>query len=75
MARDNDAIDPGDLRSVESLAAEHPDVLTVHALRHQVRRRESNGLASACVRLGRRVLISKTRYAMWLGSQAGQSAA
>lgn len=75
MNNSTEAIDPADLRTIEGLAAEHPDLLTVHALRYQVRRRGTNGLAPACVRLGRRILVSKTRYAVWLGTQAGQTVA
>ncbi len=58
-----------DLYPVEKLAADHPGRLTVATLRWQLRHRADNGLASACVRVGRKLLISKTRYERWLGSR------
>jgi len=67
-------IDLNDLRTVEQLAAEHPGVLKVATLRHQLRNRDENGLDSCCVRLGHRLLISKTRYQRWLGSRGARSA-
>lgn len=63
-----------DLRSVEELASEHPKVLSVRLLRYQLRHRETSGLSVACVRLGKRVLISKSRYEAWLATQAGAAA-
>lgn len=63
-----------DLYSVEDLAARHPNILTVQALRWQLRSREHNGLAQCCVPLGRKLLISKSRYERWLATQAGVAA-
>ena len=63
------AIPLSDLRTVEQLAAERPDILTVGALRWQMRNRHANGLASACVSLRGRTLISKNRYERWLATQ------
>lgn len=60
-----------DLRTAEKLAAENPGILTVPTLRWQLRHRDTNGLAVACVRIGKKLLISKSRYQCWLGSQAG----
>jgi hypothetical protein len=65
----------GDLRSPEQLAAEHPDVLTVNALRWQLRHRAENGLATCCVAVGKKLLISKSRYEGWLATQAGKGRA
>lgn len=59
-----------DLRTIEQLAAEHPDVLTVTAIRWQLRHRHENGLGAACVKVGKRVLISKSRYQQWLADCA-----
>lgn len=66
-----------DLRDIEALAAERPDVLSVSTLRWQLRHRDTNGLAAACVRVGKRLLISKSRYERWLATQteAGRAAA
>lgn len=60
------AIDLNDLRTVEQLAAEHPGVLNVATLRYQVKHREKLGMGRACVRIGRRLLVSKSRYQEWL---------
>lgn len=64
-----------DLRSVEALAAEHPEVLTVDGLRWQLRHRSENGLATCCVAIGKKLLISKSRYEGWLATQAGKGRA
>lgn len=65
-----DAFELGDLRAIEALAAEHPDILSVSTLRWQLRHRDTNGLAAACVQIGKRLLISKSRYEHWLAAQA-----
>jgi hypothetical protein len=72
-----DAIKLDDLRDIEALAAENPKTLTVSTLRWQLRHRDTNGLAAACVRVGKRLLISKSRYERWLATQteAGRAAA
>lgn len=69
------AIPLGDLRSVEALAAEHPQILTVKTLRYQLRHRSENGLAQCCVAIGKKLLISKSRYEGWLATQAGRGRA
>lgn len=71
------AIELRDLRDIEALAAERPDVLSVSTLRWQLRHRDTNGLAAACVRIGKRLLISKSRYEHWLATrtEAGRAAA
>lgn len=70
------AIELRDLRDVEAFAAESSDVLSVSTLRWQLRHRDTNGLAAACVRVGKRLLISKSRYERWLATQteAGRAA-
>ncbi len=72
-----DAIKLDDLRDIEALAAENPKTLTVSTLRWQLRHRDTNGLSAACVRVGKRLLISKSRYEYWLATQteAGRAAA
>lgn len=64
-----DAIKLDDLRSIEELVAENTKTLSCNILRYQLRRRFTNGLADACVRIGNRVMISKTRYEQWLATQ------
>lgn len=64
-----DAIALDDLRDIETLAAENPKTLTVSTLRWQLRHRDTNGLAAACVRVGKRLLISKPRYEQWLATR------
>lgn len=63
-----------DLYTVEQLAAAHPRLLTVQALRWQLRHRDTNGLAGACVRIGKKLLIDKSRYQAWL-AQRGEKGA
>ena len=70
-----EAIPLGDLRSVEELAAEHPRILQVSTLRWQLRHRAENGLADCCVAIGKKLLISKSRYEGWLATQAGKGRA
>ena len=66
-----DALALNDLYPLEQFVAAFPDVLTIPALRWQLRHRDTNGLAPACVRIGKKLLISKTRYESWLNSQTG----
>lgn len=63
------AVSLNDLRTVEQLVAERPDILTAGALRWQMRNRQTNGLAAACVAFRGRTLISKSRYERWLATQ------
>lgn len=58
-----------DLRTIEQLVDERPDILTLPALRWQLRNRKTNGLAAACVSLRGRTLICKSRYERWLATQ------
>lgn len=60
-----------DLHTVDQLAAQFPALLSVPALRWQLRHRDINGLAPACVRVGKKLLISRSRYEGWLASRAG----
>lgn len=66
-----------DLRSIEAFAAENTEVLSVATLRWQLRHRDTNGLATACIQIGKRLFISKSRYEFWLATQteAGRAAA
>lgn len=70
-AASSGAIPLDDLRTIEGFANEHPEFLTVPTLRWQLRHRDTNGLASATVRVGKRLLISRTRYQEWLATRAG----
>lgn len=60
-----------DLYPIERLAAAFPQFLTVRTLRWQLRHREVNGLADSCVRVGRKLLISRSRYEAWLATRVG----
>jgi len=64
-------IDLNDLYSVDELAARHPRILSAMTLRYQLRSRAASGLASACVKVGKKLLISEGRYMQWLSSQTG----
>ncbi len=70
----NESMPLDDLHSVEDLAAKYPHILSVPTLRWQLRSRDRNGLANCCVQLGKRLLISQSRYETWLASQAGRGA-
>jgi hypothetical protein len=63
-----------DLYPVEGLALAYPHLLTVPTLRWQLRHRDDNGLAFACVRIGKKLLISRSRYEIWLTRRAGVAA-
>jgi len=69
------ALSLSDLFTVENLARKHPGILSVQTLRWQLRHREENGLARCCVKSGKKLLISETRYEQWLGAQAEKGAA
>jgi hypothetical protein len=65
------AIALDDLDTVEGLAASFPRLLSVPTLRWQLRHRDTNGLAVACVPVGKKLLISRSRYETWLATRAG----
>ncbi|ANQ84838.1 hypothetical protein dqs_1800 [Azoarcus olearius] len=64
-----------DLYPVPEFAAENSKILSVDTLRWQLRNRHKNGLATCCVQVGRKLLISKSRYEAWLTEQAGKAVA
>ena len=59
-----------DLFSVKDFTERHSGILSKTTLQWQLRQRDTNGLSSACVRIGRRVLISESRYEQWLSTQS-----
>lgn len=65
-----DAIALDDLMTIDELASQHPH-FSVSAMRWVLRRRAENGLNSACVKFGKKLLVSRTRFAQWLATQAG----
>lgn len=71
MEANTPAIALDDLYSIEDMAKQH-EALSPATLRWQLRNREQNGLAPAVVKLGKRLLISKTRYEHWLSTQSGE---
>lgn len=74
MENHNDSSIPlDDLHTVEGLASKYPGILTAYTLRWQLRGRDNNGLSPACVRVGKKLLISKTRYEQWLAARAGSA--
>lgn len=66
------SINLNDLKTIEGLVEENTQALTVSLLRWQLRHRHENGLANCCVRAGKRILISKSRYEQWLAANAGK---
>lgn len=71
QTQNNHPLEVADLYTIDGLVAQNPNVLTKAMLRWQLRHRQETGLASCCVRGGKNILISKTRYESWLSSQAG----
>ena len=65
------AFSPGDLATPEQLAEELP-TLSPRAISTLIQDRHNNGLAGAgaVVRLGKRLLISRVRFARWLAKRA-----
>lgn len=63
-----------DLYSVPDFAKLNPSILSVPTLRWQLRQRDENGLAVCCVHIGKKLLISKSRYERWLATRAGGAA-
>lgn len=68
-AADHDAISTADLFVIEDFAKQLPPAMGEHNLRYQLRHRGTNGLNSACIRIGKRLMISKSRYERWLATQ------
>jgi len=60
-----------DLYDVKALAAAFPAVLTERTIRWQLRSRMENGLAPCCVKVGKKLLVSRSRYEAWLSTRAG----
>ena len=58
-----------DLFSVQDLAKAHPAILTEATVRWYLRHRDSNGLAPACVPLGKKLLLSGRRFEAWLATR------
>jgi len=73
-SQSSDSVKLEDLYSIPDLAKQFPEVLSVPTLRWQLRQRDTNGLAACTVKVGKKLLISKTRYERWLASLAGATA-
>ena len=71
QTKQNQPVEVADLYTIDGLVAQNPNVLTKAMLRWQLRHRQETGLASCCVRGGKNILISKSRYESWLSSQTG----
>ena len=69
--KQNHPLEVADLYTIDGLVAQNPAALSVPMLRWQLRHRQETGLSSCCVRGGKHILISKSRYESWLASQAG----
>lgn len=70
--RNTEAISLNDLKTIEGLVQENPSVLSVPLLRWQLRHRHENGMSTCCIKAGKRILISKSRYEQWLAANAGK---
>lgn len=71
QTKQHQPLEVSDLFTIDGLVAQNPEALTVPMLRWQLRHRHETGLSSCCVRGGKHILISKSRYESWLASQAG----
>lgn len=65
------SIQLSDLYTISGLVTLANGAIGANQIRWQVRHRNENGLASACVLVGRKLLISRSRYELWLATQAG----
>lgn len=65
------AIAINDLYTIEGLVETNPEVLNVQLIRWQLRNRHDTGMDQCCIRAGKRVLISKSRYEQWLATRVG----
>ena len=61
-----------DWKTLPEFIAMDPQKFSERTLRWYLRGRAENGLAPAVTRLGKRVLISKSRFESWLADRAGQ---
>lgn len=68
-----DAVALEDWATREDLIASNPRVITPSTLNWQLKNRHKNGLAFAVARVGRRLMISRSRYTAWLASRAGDA--
>ncbi len=59
------------LRTIPQMVQAHPDKLSEQTIRWQLRHRQENGLASACIKIGKKILIHQPRYEKWLAGRAG----
>lgn len=71
MEQQNKLVPLGDLLTPDALAEASNGTISLNQVRWQLRHRNANGLAAATAIIGRRLLISKTRYESWLASQFG----
>ncbi|MGC4080291.1 MAG: hypothetical protein QM702_25225 [Rubrivivax sp.] len=60
-----------DWKTIEEVTAAGHGKYSEHTIRYCLRNRETNGLAPAVRRLGKRLLISKSRFEAWLANGAG----
>ena len=57
--------------TIEQLAANNPDLITVNRLRWIIRDRHNNGLAPAVKKLGKNLLVHVPTFVTWLMQQKG----
>lgn len=64
---------PSNTQPADAIRIDAP--ITILNLRWQLRHRRTNGLAACCVQIGKKLLISKSRYERRLATQAGRATA
>jgi len=57
--------------TIEQLAADNPDLITINRLRWIIRDRQNNGLAPAVKKLGKNLLVHVPTFVSWLMQQKG----
>ena len=61
-----------DLATITQLVEENPEILSIATLRWQLRHRTENGLDACCIQFGKKIMISRSRYAAWVAGQFGK---
>lgn len=59
-----------DLALPNALAKEYPHLLSPTSMQHLLRRRNENGLSACCVRIGKKIAVSRVKFEQWIASRA-----
>lgn len=64
-----EAISLEDLFTADEIVAAFPKIITSNTLRWHLHNRRKNGLDRAVLKIRRKMLISKSRFEVWLATQ------